>query len=138
MERNVYNTKQKQFILEILKSNLDKPLSPSNILSMFDKDKTNVSKSTVYRYLDNLYEEGAVNRYYNETLQAYEYQLSSKDDHCHSHLHLRCMNCGEVIHLDCGTADEFNEHIFKDHGFLIDQKNTLIVGLCNKCKGENK
>ena len=50
------------------------------------------------------------------------------------HLHLKCVSCGCIIHLECAFMDEIAEHVLKDHGFTLQCKNSIIYGLCRECR----
>ena len=54
--------------------------------------------------------------------------------HCEEHLHLQCVKCGKIIHLECEFMDEISEHILKDHGFELQCKNSILYGMCSACQ----
>ena len=64
------------------------------------------------------------------------YQFAEPARNCDSHLHLQCVKCGKVIHLDCHFMDEINEHIEEHHGFSIICKGSILYGTCEKCRNE--
>ena len=64
------------------------------------------------------------------------YQYVELGQHCEEHLHLKCVKCGCIIHLDCGFMDEIAEHIQKDHGFQLQCKNSILYGICKDCRRE--
>lgn len=138
MEKNTYNTKQKQYILNILEENKDKSLSSSKLLNILENSEMPVSKATLYRFLDNMVSEGIVRKFYNEEIGGFEYQLLSKDKRCNDHLHLRCKICGNIFHLDCIDAHEFIQHIQEIHGFQIVSKDTIIYGICQNCQKKGR
>lgn len=125
-----YNTKQKELIIKTLKDNRDKGLSTDELMK-----KTDVSRATLYRYLDKAVELGTVRKFYNDTLSRYEFQYVLYHD-CEHHLHLKCLNCGSFIHLECMEANNLVNHIFDAHNFKIDLRETVIYGLCDKCQKE--
>lgn len=49
--------------------------------------------------------------------------------HCEEHLHLQCVKCGKIIHLECEFMDEISEHILKDHGLNCSAK----IQFCMEC-----
>ena len=62
------------------------------------------------------------------------YQYVEMGHHCEEHLHLKCVSCGCIIHLECAFMDEIAEHVLKDHGFTLQCKNSIIYGLCRECR----
>jgi Fur family ferric uptake transcriptional regulator len=125
-----YKTKQREIVLEYLKSHPEYSLSAKEIKDALNNE---VSKATLYRTLDKLEEEHILRKYYNEFTSNYEYQYAHKEDTCSSHLHLKCTQCGRLIHLHCKEANELINHISKEHDFFINQENTIIYGICSKC-----
>ena len=61
------------------------------------------------------------------------YQYVELGHHCEEHLHLKCVNCGKIIHLECAFMDEICEHILLDHGFELQCKNSILYGTCKEC-----
>ena len=62
------------------------------------------------------------------------YQYVEMGHHCEEHLHLKCVSCGCIIHLECAFMQEISEHILEDHGFKLQCKNSIIYGLCRECR----
>ncbi len=132
-----YNTKQKQIITELLKDNSNRSLTSDEILFMLNK-KDNISKATLYRHLDLLVQNYEVRKFYNSKLGRSQYQYADLESTCSSHLHLRCSKCGKLIHLDCDETTKFINHINSNHGFRIDNLNTVINGVCSECQKKEK
>ena len=63
---------------------------------------------------------------------AYQYVEQGKG--CCDHLHLQCVKCGRIYHLDCAFMKEISEHIEKDHGFELQCRNSVLYGICKDCK----
>lgn len=124
----MYKTEHKKMIVDLFEQNKNDVFSAQDIVDDF-KDK--MDKATVYRQLKSLSDEDYIRKIYNEEKKAYLYQYS-KD--CKNHLHLQCEKCGRIIHLSCGDADMFLSHIYKEHGFSVNQYSTTIYGICEDCK----
>ena len=125
-----YKTKQREMILDIFKNHETFSYSAKEIKSLLNDE---VSKATLYRTLDKLEEEHILRKYYNELTSNYEYQYANKEESCSSHLHLKCTQCGKLIHLHCNESNALIAHIGKSHNFYINQENTIIYGLCSDC-----
>ena len=61
------------------------------------------------------------------------YQYIDNDSHCDSHLHLMCRECGALYHVDCQLVGTLIRHIQEDHGFTLDARRTMLVGICGEC-----
>ena len=129
---STYNTKQKQHILSLLSRNADQQLTCDDIAEMLKGNGTPVGKSTVYRYLLKLEEEGKVRKFIENSKCAYFRYIENTED-CNGHLHLKCLSCGDFIHLDCELMDDISVHLVKDHHFKIDNSKTVLYGLCENC-----
>ena len=64
-----YKTKQKEKILSYLNSKKDYVVSANDIIKDLGKD---VSKATIYRYLDQLEKEERVKKQFNKDTSSYE------------------------------------------------------------------
>lgn len=128
-----YNTKQKQIILSFLKENCSKQFTCEALSEMLRKAGTPVGKTTVYRYLERLAESGNARKITGGNSKSALYQYIDRDMNCHSHLHLKCLKCGDFVHLGCDFMNGVNEHIAEHHHFTVDNSKTVLYGVCEKC-----
>ena len=103
----------------------------SFFLDYLKQKGTPVSKPTAYRYLGKLCEKGVLRKFSDSKSAAFQYIDS--ENSCHEHMHLKCLNCGEFIHLGCDFMSKVDKHIFEHHNFKVDNSKTVILGLCEKC-----
>jgi Fur family ferric uptake transcriptional regulator len=96
-----------------------------------------VNRSTIYRYLDKLVEEGKVLKYQNEDGKKAVFQYV-EETHCHEHLHMQCIKCGKTIHLNCGFMAEISEHMMEHHHFRLQCHNSILYGVCETCEKNEK
>lgn len=131
-----YSTKQRSVILELLK-NTSTHVTATDILRQLDSLGIKISTATVYRTLDKLESEGILKKMtLGDGLGAcYQY---TKNGECSQHFHLKCVECGELIHLSCEFLAEMEEHILKEHSFVISAGRTVIYGKCAKCTGREE
>ncbi|MBQ2676660.1 MAG: transcriptional repressor [Clostridia bacterium] len=125
-----YNTKQREIIFDYLKQNRHSHVTAEDIFEHLKKEGRAVGKSTVYRYLDSLTQSGEVRKYFSNDGKTAQYQIA---DNCDSHYHLKCSDCGRIIHTDCDEIAEVFSHILSEHSFAVDMKKTVIYGKCDKC-----
>ena len=135
-ELNKYKTKQRVAILDFIESNKDREVTANDILVYLNKNDLKASQTTIYRYLDNLVKEGIIKKNYSEEKSSSCYQYVGK--RCKEHYHLKCNNCGEIIHLDSEIFSSIEKKIIDRYGFKIDNIKTILYGTCNKCNMNNK
>ena len=127
----MYNTKQKQILINYFIRNANKHYSINEITDAVSGDK--IGKSTVYRLIDKMTKEGTVRRFNGNDGKSVLYQYTGNNHECDKHFHLKCTKCGILIHLECEYMNSFNKHIEADHKFEIDNSKTLIYGICSNC-----
>ena len=135
-ELNKYKTKQRVAILDFIESNKDREVTANDILVYLNKNDLKASQTTIYRYLDNLVKEGIIKKNYSEEKSSSCYQYVGK--RCKEHYHLKCNNCGEIIHLDSEIFSSIEKKIIDRYGFKIDNLRAILYGTCNKCNMNNK
>ena len=93
-----------------------------------------IGRSTVYRFLELLAEQGSVRKYQN-VQGVTQYQHVEHAEQCDAHFHMMCARCGSLFHVDCHLMRELSEHLKADHDFELDPRETILVGICGHCKG---
>ena len=128
-----YSTKQRGVILDFLRQS-STHTSAKDILVYLESKNIKISTATIYRTLDKFEKEGIIKKMtIGEGVGAcYQYVDSAS---CQGHFHLKCIECGELIHLSCEFLDKMEKHIFDEHAFTISSGKTVIYGKCAKCSG---
>lgn len=129
-----YVTASRKRILEFLKKNSNQTVTAADIDNYLRENDNEVNITTIYRYLDKLAKEGTVMKYVAEKGGKAAYQYVEHGHRCEEHLHLKCVKCGCIVHLDCAFMDEIAEHMNKDHGFLLQCRNSILYGICINCR----
>ncbi|MBO5203852.1 MAG: transcriptional repressor [Clostridia bacterium] len=130
-----YVTEQKKILKKLLEENCD---SAYTIEELIDKMRINADghvpgKSTVYRLMTKLVAEGTVKRFVRGNSRKFAYQIVM-GEHCDCHLHLKCMGCGRLIHLDESVSDELLDKVKSISDFSINEEATVLFGSCADCK----
>ena len=128
-----YNTKTRQLILDYLVANRQHAVSAANILEELQRQNAAANPTTVYRYLDKLASEQRVMKYVADKGEKAVYQYVGEDRHCHEHLHLKCVQCGRILHLDCHFMDDVRGHLQAEHGFALQCESSILYGICRSC-----
>lgn len=129
-----YQTKSKQSILNFFLEHSNQTATVDELCQYLEKENIQINKSTIYRCLDRLLEQEQIIKYISDDGKKSIYQYVGLDQNCQNHLHLKCTQCGKIIHLDCHFMDEIKCHIFESHQFYIQCDSTIIYGQCRKCK----
>lgn len=134
----VYKTAGRQRLLDFLESHPDRQFTVEELCTEMDKqDGATSRKSTVYRHLSELCGEGTVRKYRSDTQSAYVYQYVGQGD-CTRHFHLKCVTCGDLVHLECTVSEELLSHISAHHGFEVDSGRSILYGRCEACAALEK
>lgn len=128
-----YKTKQRESIWNFLQQNKDRHVGADDVVDYLKSQGNAVGKSTVYRFLEKLVDEGLVRKYYLEEGMGACFQLSGDSGECHRHYHLKCVECGRLLHVECDFLDEVQAHILERHQFRIDNCKTVLYGVCGAC-----
>ena len=123
-----YNTEKRAELLGFLESNADKAFSIEEICASLAKGGK--GKSTLYRQTAKLVEEGYVSRIPTGS-RKFVYQYRDKQ-HCGEHLHLKCLDCGRLVHLNAATSASLENDLFSKEGFALDS-GCILYGKCREC-----
>lgn len=130
-----YVTEQKKILKKILEENSD---SAYTVEELMEKLRVRCGdsapgKSTVYRLITHLVEDGTVKKFSGEGSRKWSYQIVM-GEHCDCHLHLKCMDCGRLIHLDESVSDELLDKVRTISDFSVNEEATVLFGRCGGCK----
>ena len=129
-----YATASRRKILEYLKKSNDHTVTAADVDEYLKSHDSEVNITTIYRYLDKLAKDGTVIKYVAEKGCQAAYQYVEPGRGCEQHLHLKCVKCGKIIHLECHFMEEISHHIEESHGFTLQCKNSILYGVCKECK----
>lgn len=125
--KNIYNTKQKDLILNTIKT-IKHEFTIKEIYNSLDGK---VGLTTVYRKVDELVLDGIISKYIDKNnVTYYEYLEHCDND---NHFFLKCSSCGELSHVDCECINDLSKHILKNHKFKLNRENVIMNGICSKC-----
>ena len=131
MKRTTYMTGAKKQLLDFFAENKDRHYTVEEIVTALSHTERHPGKSTVYRQVSKLCEDGVIRRFEAAGEDSFVYQYAVGVG-CEHHFHLKCANCGVLMHMECEELDNVREHIFKHHGFLIGGAS-VIYGVCAEC-----
>ena len=129
-----YATEQKRILKQILEENSDRAYTVDELCDKLRArwGEEAPGRSTVYRLITHLAEDGTVKRFTREGSRRAAYQIVM-GEHCDCHLHLKCLDCGKLIHLDEGTSDELLSRVRTKSNFSVSEEATVLFGRCGEC-----
>lgn len=134
MEGKEYRTRQREVILEFLKNSDSRHVSIEEVLEHIKAAGEKVGRTTIYRYMEKLTDEGVLRKYFIEEGTGACYQYVNPQKNCREHFHLKCLKCGSLIHVECEYLEQIGSHILTHHGFEVDNTKTVFYGICRDCK----
>ena len=132
-----YNTKPRNLIIDYLKKNPDTRFTARDILKAINNGGEELDRSTVYRNLERLCNEGRLIKYKETDVNATCYQYSEEHGSCHEHTHAQCSGCGKIFHMENDVLKGAAKKMKSEYGIDIDYGKTVIIGVCNDCKNKD-
>ncbi len=130
-----YQTEQKKMLSEFLAANGDQGFTIGEILSGLSKEYAESAlpgKSTVYRLVQQLVENGRVRRFAKDNGRSFVYQSVCNTGN--AHLHLRCEVCDKLLHMDVPASENLRTKILEAYQFEVDRAQAVLVGVCGNCR----
>ena len=125
----IYNTEKRTKLIDFLSENSNCAYTAEEICHKILGGEQ--GKSTIYRLISRLVNDGVIHRISDAKTRRITYQYIGSRG-CSEHLHLKCKECGKLIHLDCVTSHILERRIFKSEGFALDG-GAMIFGRCEGC-----
>lgn len=121
------NTIQRAMVLEAV-NRLKSHATAEEIYEAVVREHPHISKATVYRNLNQLAEEGAIQKLeMPDGPDRFDHQL-------HRHYHAKCSRCGRVFDVEMDYMEGLARLVRDAHGFSIDGHNLVFTGLCTACQ----
>ena len=121
------NTIQRTLVLETV-NRLQSHATAEEVYQAIAQEHPHISKGTVYRNLNQLAEEGQIQK-----LEMPE--GPDRFDHLlHPHYHAKCSRCGRVLDVEMDYLKDLAHQVKDSHGFAIEGHNLVFTGLCSRCQ----
>lgn len=132
-EQNSYHTRQREILLNYLRSIGGAHTTTREIELHFASLGEEIGTTTIYRHLNRLVEEGTVKKFVIDGSSAACFQYVGDGAH-DDHYHLKCTSCGKLVHMECDLIGKLRSHVLEDHDFALDLSQTVFYGLCSACR----
>lgn len=126
-----YRTEQRDKLLSFLSDNTARQLTMREIIDAMRDE--GVGESTVYRLMRDMTDCGRVRRFVLENNRRFYYQAVSSPA-CEHHMHLKCVVCGKLVHLNGFVSEFIEQQVLAANRFAIDENMTLLYGRCAACR----
>ena len=138
--RSKYRTKQKEILLDYLETVQGVHITASEVCEHFKENGNPIGQATIYRQMENLVDEGVLNKYIidGNSPACFEYLGADVHREKKSCYHCKCEKCGKLIHLHCDELDAIRQHLYQEHRFEMDIRRSVIYGLCEECSAASR
>ncbi len=127
--RGLRLTPQRELVLTVMHQ-LDAPSTTEEIYARVHAVSVSVDISTVYRTLELFQEFQLVSSFDpGDGKRRYEHLGVEAPHH-----HLVCRSCGQVIPIAQADLRPLAEHLAESYGFIADDGDLTISGLCATCR----
>ncbi|MCL1992030.1 MAG: transcriptional repressor [Spirochaetes bacterium] len=120
------NTVQRQIILAGLQR-LNSHPTIDEVYAEVQKEHPAISKTTVYRNLRNLADEGIIRQV------ALPDGLERYDGFAARHYHFNCTRCGCISDVAVEYLQSLDDSIEQSYGFRVEGHDTVFTGACQDC-----
>lgn len=124
-----YRTEQRETLQAYLNEHASRQFTIEELASELS---STLGKSTVYRLIREMVESGRVRRFQLGQGRRVVYQYMPQEQ-CISHLHLKCVECGRMLHLDRSVSEFLSRQILASNRFALDDRMTTLYGRCVRC-----
>lgn len=130
--KKIYQTQQRKQLLDFLTLHKETQYTIEEIIEEMQQADA-PAKSSIYRLMKQLVEEGKVKRYVKDHSRQFVYEYIAGEN-CSYHFHLKCFECGRLIHLSETTSQLTQESVAKEAGFIVDKEKSILFGICDVCQ----
>lgn len=108
--------------------NVEYPVDAKDILDFLRSKNLKTNKTTVYRIIDYLYQNGLL-----EKIEfgdgKFRYEMKKGDHH-----HLICDKCDRIEDITDNFIESFEEEILNKRGFQVKKHSLEFFGICKNCQ----
>ena len=120
------NTRQRQLVLDAVRSRRDHPTAEQIFQSVHRAD-IHISRGTVYRNLNLLCDNQEIFRVVMSDCDRFDLRTDP-------HYHMRCVVCGQVQDVDSPYHREYDEALAHRTGYQILRHRLVVEGICPDCQ----
>lgn len=123
-------SKQRNLVLEALQQNPCHPTAETVYAYIRQKD-ANISLATVYRNLNQLAENGIIQKLdHVDSVARFDHTLEK-------HYHFICSQCSAIIDIDSDVIPDLQQRISEQTGLAVESADISFRGICPNCLKKN-
>ena len=126
----VYHTEKREAVADFLCSHASESFSLEELCKILCPDGK--GKSTVYRLISRFVDEGTVRKIADIRTRHNSYQWIGEG--CSHHLHLKCTECGKLLHMGHTLSEQLLSDILGESDFSVRVDSTTLFGCCKDCR----
>ena len=129
-----YQTEQRKTLISFFEGKSHQSFSA---LEIYEKLKSeNISKSSIYRNISEMLEDGLLYKVYESHRKEALFQYVPSQV-CQEIIHLKCQQCQDVIHFDKHISQMVTNVALESYSFKI-SNNLVLYGECENCSQSNE
>ncbi len=132
-KKRTYKTDTRKMLTQYLAEHPDRQFTAEE-LCIAVNGSCDRGKSSIYRHISALCDEGILQKFRSEDDNRNVYQYVGELCDCGDHFHEKCLRCGSLRHLDCADSILFAKHLLSEHGFSINCGQSILYGVCAECR----
>ncbi len=126
-----YSTRQRTELLGLLARRPAHDFTADELVA--ELAGSGINRSTVYRNLGHLARDGVITQKISDDGRRKVYRFNAAHG-CAGHLHLLCVKCGSIVHMDGELTEVIARLTDSGCGFSLKTETTVIEGLCKNCR----
>ena len=121
------NTIQRTLVLDIVRT-LQNHATADEVYNQVIKTHSNISRATVYRNLNQLTDNGDIQKIeVGDGADSFDHRLFK-------HYHIQCSRCRKVFDVEMDYMKDLETSITNFNGFEFSCHDIMFKGICPKCK----
>lgn len=126
--QNIRITPSRRAIIDIF-LNSQHPLSPMEIQTVLKTNDVTVNKTTVYREINFLLQQGIINQVYLPNTDTH-YEFADRNHHHH----ITCESCGRIEDIGIENEDNILQTAQNKSTMKIVDHSLEFIGICTSCQ----
>ena len=124
-----YQTEQRKLLTAFFRAHPSESFTAKEIFAQLSG--TDISLSAIYRNLAAMAKNGTVCCSTRTDSHESAYRLAQQS--CCDTIHMSCIDCGEMFHMDRQVAELVQNSLAASNAFCLNKSKTILYGTCRRC-----
>lgn len=130
-----YKTTQRTQLHDFLKAHPHSYFTAQQLTEILSDSGAEISISAIYRNLSELTKMGSIKKAVKANSREAYYRYVDSDV-CRNEIHISCLMCGKIFHMDATLSSMIQEQLLQKSAFKLDKSKTVISGICKECSAQ--